>query len=93
MRQAAQRILCLVPALVLLAPFSAHAQLEPTFGPLPVFEFHSNFWINLHHELYFEAKLRENKSVPAPRPNAPAQNPLQNKLRTMADAATPLTPR
>jgi hypothetical protein len=27
-------------------------------GPLPVFEFHSGFWINLHHVLYQQARLR-----------------------------------
>jgi hypothetical protein len=26
--------------------------------PLPVFEFHSGFWLNLHHTLYREARLR-----------------------------------
>jgi len=29
-----------------------------TYGPLPVFELHSGFWINLHHALYHEAKER-----------------------------------
>src|SRR6202011_5467026 len=28
------------------------------YGPLPVFELHSGFWINLHHTLYYEARLR-----------------------------------
>jgi hypothetical protein len=28
------------------------------YGPLPVFELHSGFWINLHHMLYHEARLR-----------------------------------
>jgi hypothetical protein len=27
------------------------------YGPLPVFEFHSGFWVNLHHTLYQEAKF------------------------------------
>lgn len=26
------------------------------YGPLPVFEFHSGFWVNLHHFLYHEAR-------------------------------------
>jgi len=88
MRPAAQRILYILPALLFVAAFSAHAQLEPTFGPLPVFEFHSGFWVNLHHELYFEAKLRANKTAPAARSSTSAQN----KVRTMADATTSLTP-
>jgi hypothetical protein len=29
-----------------------------SYGPLPVFELHSGFWINLHHTLYYEARLR-----------------------------------
>lgn len=28
------------------------------YGPLPVFEFHSSFWVNLHHFLYHEARAR-----------------------------------
>ena len=45
----------------LLAPL--HAQASPqstsTYGPLPVFELHSGFWINLHHTLYHQARLRK----------------------------------
>src|SRR2546427_7691358 len=33
--------------------------LEQNFsGPLPVFEFHSGFWTNLHHFLYQQARLK-----------------------------------
>jgi len=36
-----------------------HAQqVESIYGPLPVFEFHSGFWVNLHHFLYHEARAR-----------------------------------
>src|SRR5689334_22793015 len=42
----------LFPAvLLLLASGSASAQAD-VFGSRPRFEFHSNFWINLHHFLY-----------------------------------------
>src|SRR5438309_4343927 len=46
--------------LSLLAPVRALARPQSnfTYGPLPVFELHSGFWINLHHTLYHEAKLR-----------------------------------
>src|SRR5712692_2519744 len=37
---------------------SAQPQYNSTYGPLPVFELHSGFWINLHHTLYHDAKLR-----------------------------------
>src|SRR5690349_20861571 len=47
-------------ALCLLAPdrLAAHPQSVFTEASLPVFELHSGFWINLHHTLYHEARLR-----------------------------------
>jgi len=81
-------MLFVLSALALAAPFSANAQLQPTFGPLPVFEFHSGFWVNLHHALYFEAKQRESK-VALPGKAIPA---AQGRARTMHDAAPSLTP-
>jgi len=38
---------------------SAGTGSESGYGPLPVFEFHSGFWVNLHQFLYHEARLRE----------------------------------
>jgi len=32
--------------------------------PVPVFEFHSGFWINLHHFLYQQARAEESRSGP-----------------------------
>jgi len=54
------RLLLLLSALSLFAPIcsAARPQSNFTYGPLPVFELHSGFWINLHHTLYHEAKLR-----------------------------------
>ena len=48
-----RRALCSFACLVTLfsAPL-ARAQDEPPSSPLPVFEFHSGFWLNLHHTLY-----------------------------------------
>jgi hypothetical protein len=34
--------------------------------PLPVFEFHSGFWINLHHVLYEQARLRTGRPTHRP---------------------------
>ncbi len=47
-------------AIVTLLPGRAWAQVGEgsVYGPLPVFEFHSDFWVNLHHTLYQEAKFR-----------------------------------
>jgi hypothetical protein len=35
---------------------AARPQVDTSYGPLPVFELHSGFWINLHHRLYDEAR-------------------------------------
>ena len=43
----------------------AHAQDEPQPAPLPVFEFHSGFWLNLHHTLYRQARLLRSSSTGA----------------------------
>lgn len=51
-----------IVALLILAALPAHGQgqeVESGYGPLPVFEFHSGFWVNLHQFLYHEARLRE----------------------------------
>jgi hypothetical protein len=46
-------------ALVFVFAFPCYAQqVESMYGPLPVFEFHSGFWVNLHHFLYHEARAR-----------------------------------
>jgi hypothetical protein len=52
------RTLFLPLALALLSPAvtRAQSQVDSSYGPLPVFEFHSGFWINLHHTLYHEAR-------------------------------------
>jgi len=35
---------------------------EPQPAPLPVFEFHSGFWLNLHHTLYRQARLQRSSN-------------------------------
>jgi hypothetical protein len=89
MRPASTRTLFLLLPLALLTPLAAPAQQSSSaYGPLPVFEFHSGFWINLHHTLYYEAKLRESPST-APQKGNPVP---QVKLKLMKDAATALSP-
>jgi hypothetical protein len=89
MRPASIRSLFLLLTLALLTPVAAIAQQSSSaYGPLPVFEFHSGFWINLHHTLYYEARLRETPPAATEKGNA---KPL-TKLNTMKDAATALTP-
>jgi len=45
-------------------PSLAFAQDEPS-APLPVFEFHSGFWLNLHHTLYRQARLQRSSAAGA----------------------------
>jgi hypothetical protein len=54
-----------IVALVFPLTFAAARQIDPVYGPLPVFELHSGFWINLHHRLYQEARERRNPPSPA----------------------------
>ncbi len=78
----------LLSALSLFAPVRATARPQSnfTYGPLPVFELHSGFWINLHHALYHEAKLRAASAQPdkGPRTSGPT-------LSTAPDAKPALT--
>jgi len=47
-------------AISFLVPSNLFAQADPSISPLPVFEFHSGFWLNLHHTLYRQARLQRN---------------------------------
>ena len=57
-----------------------HAQqVDSMYGPLPVFEFHSGFWVNLHHFLYHEARARlasqEGRQPLSAKPGGPVIKP------------------
>ncbi len=49
-------VLMVVVALLFATALAAAPQIDSVYGPLPVFELHSGFWINLHHRLYEEAR-------------------------------------
>jgi hypothetical protein len=87
-RKAPARFPLLVLTLSLLAPIQATARTQSnfTYGPLPVFELHSGFWINLHHTLYHEAKLRA--AATQPNKGAKTSGPT---LNTTPEAKTTLT--
>jgi hypothetical protein len=72
---AAKLILILAGAALLLPQTSlAGAQVEQEEAPLPVFELHSGFWINLHHTLYAQARLvREGKALPVTTRRTPSE--------------------
>ena len=42
-----------------VSPLAYAQEIDSVYGPLPVFEFHSGFWVNLHHFLYHEARARQ----------------------------------
>ena len=48
--------LALLLAISFLVPANLLAQTDASIAPLPVFEFHSGFWLNLHHTLYRQAR-------------------------------------
>ena len=48
--------------LLMTAPGQVAAQAARQEAPLPVFEFHSGFWINLHHFLYQQARIPKSTS-------------------------------
>ena len=88
MRPASARILLPLLAYILLGPTAAMAQeYSSTYGPLPVFEFHSGFWVNLHHTLYYEAKQRLAPPAVVQKNNSAPQL----KLKIMKDSATALS--
>jgi hypothetical protein len=72
------RILLLVFALCqVLHAAPSLAQDESSAIPLPVFEFHSGFWLNLHHTLYRQARLQRSSAAGA---NAVATTSGMNNL-------------
>ena len=84
-RRALWLSVCLVA--LFFAPFAA-AQDEPPQPPLPVFEFHSGFWLNLHHTLYRLARSQRaagSAANPAP-PNAGIANLTPTEQRIWSSA-------
>ena len=68
-----------------LAPCSLGQEVQSDFGFLPVFEFHSGFWVNLHQFLYYQARIRE----PTPEARAAAGKSPAPVLKQTPIALTP----
>jgi hypothetical protein len=86
--------LLLLHAILLCLPSGSAAaqppQIDTQYGPLPVFELHSGFWINLHHTLYQQAKQRRDPKAAAAVPASAFAAPptRRNKSEQLAwDAA------
>jgi len=88
MHSLAPRYLCaglLLLVLSSLAPLSHGQEVESGFGPLPVFEFHSGFWVNLHQFLYYQARLRDAAAEARP-------STIKNGRPVLKQTAVSLTP-
>ena len=74
-----------VPAYLSEPP--AKAQTNGADFPLPVFELHSGFWVNLHHFLYLQARLLKGNtsSMDSSRGAAPPNVPPASLLNFPAD--------
>ena len=81
------RSLFLLITLSAFAPgrLAARPQYNSTYGPLPVFELHSGFWINLHHTLYHDARQQ---TAASPDKNVKNAGPT---LKVTPDAKPALT--
>jgi hypothetical protein len=77
----------LAMASLLASAACARPQSDSIFGPLPVFEFHSGFWLNLHHTLYKEAKERA-----TPPSQSSSANSAPKVLQSPSTARPPLAP-
>ena len=71
--------------MLLLAP--AAATQTPGEPPVPVFEFHSGFWINLHHFLYQQARQQSQGTRSASKTSAPAKAQPAPELTPAEQAA------
>jgi hypothetical protein len=86
------RIALLVSLVLFLATTSSISraqQIESEYGPLPVFEFHSSFWVNLHHFLYHEARSRlaaKAAAVPPGKQSGPAMKVAPGAQVTLSAA-------
>jgi hypothetical protein len=82
-------LVCLSALFIFAAAPSPAQEMDSNFSSLPVFEFHSGFWVNLHHFLYHEARLRmaakEATETAPPKSDGPV-------LRQSGSAASALTP-
>ena len=82
MRWAAPSSAADIPVAEKLSP-SQQQQTSGTDSPLPVFEVHSGFWINLHHFLYLQARLTAGN--PASSDNGRGQVPPSEPTVSLLD--------
>lgn len=81
-------LIAFLGALLVTAPSCPAQEVESLYGPLPVFEFHSGFWVNLHHFLYHEARAR----LAARDDHASIAKTTSPTLKAAAPSGTALSP-
>ena len=81
--------LCLAALMMLAAPAAFAQESDAMDASLPVFEFHSSFWVNLHHFLYHEARARMAAKEASQSAGARTDGPV---LKQSNAVTTPLTP-
>jgi hypothetical protein len=86
MRHALSRLALLITVAAFAPPDPAACpQIDSTYGPLPVFELHSGFWMNLHHTLYQQARQQREKQ--SGRPDAALSSRLSDAEQREWNAA------
>jgi len=55
-------------------------------GPLPVFALYSNFWVNLHHVLYQQARLRTQRPIVRSQDAAAKADPPELSLQPLSES-------
>lgn len=90
MRPNLARKLLFVVGFLLVSANYLHAgqEIDSIYGPLPVFELHSGFWINLHHTLYYQAHQHSAPAAAA----AESSNPSGRVLQRAPGVAFAFTP-
>jgi len=73
-------LMAMTLAACLVSPMSATAEDQPPMArTAPLFDFHSNFWVNLHQVLFHEATLRTGKAGRSLQGAAPLTAPGMSK--------------
>lgn len=68
----------------------ARPQVESNYGPVPIFEFHSGFWLNLHHTLYNEARKQRDAAPPQAASPQKGTRPVLKSRPDPQDALNPI---
>jgi hypothetical protein len=86
MRVVSAAVLLLSLLLLCSVRVCARQEAESTAAPAPVFEFHSGFWVNLHHFLYLQGRIQRARAEAA-LPEAQIPSPYKSLASTQGMTA------